>query len=184
MPKIEDYYTPSITVLIGKTKVDRKVRYKKCCFKTYFNSQHLLFRLNALQNSFLVYLIERADKQNRIYVDDNVKKDYLKFQLEVLKENKPTSTNSLDKALTRFKDLGLLFSEGTVRGAYRINPKYFWAGAEKRRIELLKRLVGQRAKKNLPFKYLIDCTEAEFLGTNADSTIQFTTVQTSTNLTT
>ncbi len=149
--------------LTATHKIAKRTRLKKDGFKTYFNAQHILYKLKTEERVFLDYLIEQAEWDNRLFIDLDLKNGFCNFLIDKLHLKDIPTINQLDKYLKNFIELGLAIKEDGQRGYYRINPKYFWKGTEGDRKITLQKLVESRVKSGLPFACLIDKTEDEFL---------------------
>lgn len=164
MLKKEAYHNLTIDFLYAPFhRIFQRVRVKKDGFKTYFNAQHVLVKLNAQERVFLDYMIEQADNKNKLYVDLDFKDHFCQFLRQKLHFKSVATVNTIDKTLKKFVDLGLVMKEKGKQAYYRINPKYFWKGSEASRVKVIRNLVESRAKAQLPVVSLIDMPEDEFL---------------------
>jgi hypothetical protein len=142
-------------------RVDKRVKFKTLGYKTYFNCQHLLMKLKPLERGVLDFLIEKADDKNLVLVNDLLKEEYRSFLLEVSQLN--ISKTVAAKAVSKLASIGLILAEPMVRGLYRINPKYFWSGSEKKRMMVLEQTIIERLNTELPVNHLIDIPMEVFL---------------------
>lgn len=164
MPKKESYSYVKVNFLLAPFhQVIQRLGLKKDGFRTYFNAQHLLIKLNPHDRTFLDYLIEHSDMENKVYVDVDFKVNYCKFLKDKLHLKAVPNVNKLGKALEKFVDLGLIMREQGKNAFYRISPKYFWKGSEASRVLIMRELIESRAKLKLPISGLIDKPEEEFL---------------------
>ena len=122
----------------------------------YHNAQHLLIQLTAVERGYLDYLCEHMDDKNRIIVDRDQKEAYSSFMLAVTKGGVKVGIRTIDTAVKKLKELGLLFEVGTSRGYFYVNPKHFWAGPEKARVVLIKQLIEERFHRGLTVGILSD----------------------------
>jgi hypothetical protein len=164
MLKRESYHRLTFDFLYAPLhRIFQLVRVKKDCFKTYFNAQHVLIKLTGVERCFLEYLIEHADMQNLVYVDVYFKENYLRFLKDKLHLKTVPAQNKLNKILRKLLDMGLLMKEDNKQAFYRVNPKYFWKGSESSRLETIRGLIISRSTTKLPFHFLLDKPEEEFL---------------------
>ena len=87
-----------------------------------------LLRLKGIQESLaelLVEILRKANYDNQIILNATIKNE--------MGENMGYSLGTIDNALTRFVNDGLLIREG--RGVYLPNKDYFWKRAEEDQIE-------------------------------------------------
>lgn len=164
MLKRESYHRLTFDFLYAPFhRIFQLVRVKKDCFKSYFNAQHVLIKLTGVERCFLEYLIEHADMQNLVYVDVYFKENYLRFLKVKLHLKTVPAQNKLNKILRKLLDMGLLMKEDNKQAFYRVNPKYFWKGSESSRVETIRGLIISRSTTRLPFHFLLDKPEEEFL---------------------
>jgi len=142
-------------------RVDKRIRFKSIGYKTYFNCQHLLMQLNSEERGVLDFLIENADDKNLVLVNDTTKSEYCAFLLKVSQVS--TSKNVVAKAVSKLASIGLILAEPLVRGLYRVNPKYFWSGSEKKRLQVIEQTITHRLDAGLPVNHLIDIPEEVFM---------------------
>jgi hypothetical protein len=140
-------------------KIDHLISLKKKNHKSYFNAQHLLFKLNPLERSFYEYLIEKADLKSRVFIDINLKKEYLDFVDKVIGADVARATAAkVDQVVPKLKELGLIISSND-RGLYYINPKYAHKGSEKSRLLNLMNIIHERIMQKLPINMLTDVSD-------------------------
>lgn len=142
-------------------RVDKRVRFKALGYKTYFNCQHLLMRLNPVERGVLDFLIENADDKNLVLVNETLKEKYCSFLLDVSQMS--ISKNVVAKAVNKLASIGLILAEPLVRGLYIVNPKYFWSGSEQRRMLIIEQTIIKRLDAGLPVNHLIDIPEEVFM---------------------
>jgi predicted transcriptional regulator len=118
-------------------------------------------KLKPLERGVLDFLIEKADDKNLVLVNDLLKEEYRSFLLEVSQLN--ISKTVAAKAVSKLASIGLILAEPMVRGLYRINPKYFWSGSEKKRMMVLEQTIIERLNAELPVNHLIDIPMEVFL---------------------
>ncbi len=136
--------------------IDHLIGLKKGCFKSYFNAQHLMFKLKPLERSFYEYLIEKADLKSRVFINNTLKKDYFDFFEKVIGADLAKVTAAkVNQIVPKLKELGLIIPSDD-RGLYYINPKYAHKGSEKSRIENLENIIYERMNQKLSINMLID----------------------------
>lgn len=166
MPKKAGYKQVNVITLTGPVSMkETRVPIKTLGYKTYFNCQHLMLKLKPLEHSFLVYLIEQSEHDNRILVDTDIKNGFISFLTDITKKDPGLKPNNLDKMLKRLVELGLILHDKNTRGYYLVNPKYFWKESEKKRLVFLEKLIHNRILDGLPVDKLIDIPLQELLKT-------------------
>jgi hypothetical protein len=164
MTKNNNYHQLKIDLIkLPGTRFTRRLSVKKQGYQTYFNVQHKLIELRPIERSFLDYMIERSDGTNRVYVDGQFKIDFQAFVTDKLHVKTVPSLRSFGRYLTHFLELGLMMREKGKHAYFRINPKYFWKGAESKRKELIQELIRSRVQLDITIAPLLDVPEEEFL---------------------
>lgn len=167
MKKNKDNYT-SISVKISTTnklKFEKKVRFKSDGVKMYFNSQHIFCEISPKIRCFYIFLCEKMDVKNRVYIDHHLKQEFLDYISNITSNTKYFKLTNFDSAIKKLKELGLLIFD-TTKSNYIINPKYAFRGNETARKNLLQNILNDRVNKKQPLTGLIDTTEAEFYDLN------------------
>lgn len=137
-------------------KIDHLISLKKKNYKSYFNAQHLLFKLNPLERSFYEYLIEKADLRSRVFINNTLKSEFIDFVEKVIGGDVAKVTAAkVDQVVPKLKELGLIIPSGD-RGLYYINPKYAHKGSEKSRLHNLNNIIHERIMQKLPINMLTD----------------------------
>jgi len=159
IPKVDrgNYDTIKLRLDLSQNEVVHlKVGFKKEYLKYYFNAQHLLIQLQPVERSFLEFLAELSDEQNRVFIDAALKQKFLGFLAHAKVRAKVLGLNGLSRIPGKLESLGLIFHEDGKRAYYRINPKYLWRGEELRRKQLIKKLIVERSQRGLPIHFLVD----------------------------
>lgn len=157
MKNKKDYHFVPLTIKeTNGRKIDHLISLKKKNYKSYFNAQHLLFKLNPLERSFYEYLIEKADSKSRVFINNILKKEYLDFVDKVIGADVAKATAAkVDQIVPKLKELGLIIPSDD-RALYYINPKYAHKGSEKSRLLNLKNIIHERILQKLPLNMLTD----------------------------
>jgi hypothetical protein len=147
----------TVDVQLANKKVEC-IKFVKSSCRYYFNAQHLFLELSASARAFFDYLCERMNSTNNyIYIDA---KERGKFKMHIEKITNGTqspSTSSIASYINKLSELGLIILCGSPRSCfYCINPKYVFKGTENQRIAILKDLIEDRNKQNLPINMLIN----------------------------
>lgn len=109
------------------------------CTKRYHNCIYLLFNLANSTRNLLDYLCENMDENNMIRSDIYIINNFIEFISKVTKGKVNYSVNTVKSSFMKLKKKGLLIQ--LSRGMFKVNPKFFFRGDEKDRLNQIKLLI-------------------------------------------
>lgn len=134
--------TKKISYIDGHTIVDdtlipvcKEVDIMMTGTKRFHNCLYLILGLSKLQRVLMDWVSEEMDDRNIIRNDGYVRSVFIKFieDLVIDGEKKTYKDESVNNAFHGLKQAGLLIPMS--KGVYKVNPKYYWSGSDKDRIE-------------------------------------------------
>ena len=151
-------YIPDAT---GKS-IEKKVKFINEGFTLFFNAQHHLLKLSAVERMFFDYLCEEMRAiDNDILINDEVKTKFQEHLMRLSGGKKNASLNQLTKFVQKLNGLGLILKTQN-KARYIVNPKYAFKDSAHARKKFLKKLIEHRVKLKLPVAGLLHIPETEF----------------------
>jgi len=146
--KLEPHASP-------EAKEAKTVRFVNDSYSLFFNAQHRLIKLSALERSFFDFLCEEMRTlDNDITIDEKLKSKFKSHLMSFTGGKKKVTSNQLTKYVQKLNGLGLILVTQN-KGRYIVNPKYAFKGSKTSRLAYLKKLIEQRILKKLPVEHLV-----------------------------
>lgn len=103
--------------------------------KRFHNCLYLILGLSKIQRVLMDWVSEEMDERNIIRNDKYVRSVFINFieELVIDGEKKSYKDESVNNAFHGLSKSGLLLP--VSKGVYQVNPKYYWSGNDKDRIE-------------------------------------------------
>jgi len=103
--------------------------------KRFHNCLYLILGLSKLQRVLMDWISEEMDSRNMIRNEKYTREQFINFisTLLIEGENKVYKDTSVNTAFHDLKTVGLLIP--VSKSVYQVNPKYYWSGTDKDRIE-------------------------------------------------
>jgi len=156
--------------LEASTRTGRKVPvtlpYNAEYCKKYFCDEHLLFQLNNKEGCFLNHLCEKMDDENYVYIDRHFKEAFITYTKHIGIPEKTFNIGIIDKAVAKLKELHFIVQK--QQEYCQVNPRYFFKGSEKDRLNVLEKEINTRFNQNLPLNGLLPIPEESLRNGDVD----------------
>jgi hypothetical protein len=103
--------------------------------KRYYNCLYMLAGIKLLPRLLMDWLTEEMDDNNIVYNSAYTRERFIEFIDKITLGKQKYQDQSVRQAFSDLKESGLIIPKN--KGAYRVNPKYFFKGGENQRIELI-----------------------------------------------
>lgn len=105
--------------------------------KRFHNCLYLILGVNKLQRVLMDWISEEMDDRNMIRNDIHTREMFSNFLKEISVEGQKVSygDQSIANAFHGLSKSGLLIRH--TKSVYQVNPKYYWRGGDKERIEII-----------------------------------------------
>jgi len=127
----------------------------KGCFY-FFNAQHIFLRLSSFERSYFDFMCENMDYENRIFLDLNFRKRYIKHFNKITSSKDALSEETLHDFEDKLKTNKLIISVRKQRGVHYVNPKYATKENITQRKKILQKLADMALSNEIDLSTIID----------------------------
>ncbi len=150
---------------IGK-HLERNVNFTNDGVTLFFNAQHHLLKLSAIERCFFDFLCEHMRAiDNDVLINDEIKTKFQEHLMRLSGGKKKVTLNQLTKFVLKLNTLTLILKTQN-KARYIVNPKFVFKGSAVARKKYLKKLIENRVKLKLSVAGLVNIPESQFLGVN------------------
>jgi len=105
--------------------------------KRFHNCLYLILGVNKLQRILMDWISEEMDDRNMIRNDSHTRGMFASFltEIQIDGQNVKYTDQSIANAFHGLYKSGLLIRHN--KSVYQVNPKYYWRGSDKERIEVI-----------------------------------------------
>ena len=123
--------------------INPKINFLGSSHFIYHNHQHIILELNLNAKGivFLSYICENMGQDNLILINDDFKRKYIEFITNIAKTNANIST--VNSYVKKFEKKHLIIKHKDLSCLYTVNPKYFSKVNERKRKDLIEKLLSK-----------------------------------------
>ena len=153
----------TISRIVGKEIVTAEVHLVTAGCWYFFNAQHLYLQLSTIERSYLEFICEKMDYNNRISLSPKLREEYIDHYNNFSSSKKTLSIRSFQRYEKTLIELKLIISPKKSGSFAYVNPKYAFKGNLSERLKLIQSLAKLAINDEKIFTAIIDKPIASIL---------------------